>query len=131
MNLVFNSIPFPEDKEAKDAVKLNALNLLHEKYGIIEENLLSAELELVPAGKARDAGLDKSLVLGYGQDDRICAFTSSEAIFDAKQDLEKTAIVYLADKEEIGSDGNTGAKSIFILDFISDLLRHNGENGRS
>ncbi|MFC1898658.1 aminopeptidase [Candidatus Cloacimonadota bacterium] len=131
MNLVFNSIPFPEDKKAKDAVKLNALNLLHEKYGIVEENFLSAELELVPAGKARDAGLDKSLVMGYGQDDRICAFTSAEALFDVDKDLERTAIVYLADKEEIGSDGNTGAKSIFILDFISDLLRYNGENGDS
>jgi aspartyl aminopeptidase len=112
-------------------VKLNALKLLNDKYGIVEENFLSAELELVPAGKARDAGLDKSLVLGYGQDDRICAFTSTEAIFDADKDLERTAIVYLADKEEIGSDGNTGAKSIFIIDFISDLLRFNGESGDS
>jgi len=106
---------------------LNALVLLNEKYGIVEEDFLSAELQLVPAGKARDVGLDKSLLMGYGQDDRICAYTSAEAIF-ATKNLEKTAIVYLADKEEIGSDGNTGAKSIFIIDFIADLLKYNGEN---
>ena len=134
MNLIFNSIPYPENKEDKDikeAVKLNALVLLNEKYGIVESDFLSAELELVPAGKARDAGIDRSLVMGYGQDDRICAYTSAEAIFDTKSDLDRTAIVYLADKEEIGSDGNTGAKSIFIIDFIADLLKHNGEAGDS
>ena len=127
MNLVFNSIPYPKDKETKEAVKLNALVFLNEKYDIIEEDFLSAEIEIVPAGKARDAGIDRSLVLGYGQDDRICAYTSACALFDTKEKLEKTAIVYLADKEEIGSDGNTGAKSIFIIDFIADLLKHNGE----
>ncbi|MCF7794024.1 MAG: aminopeptidase [Candidatus Cloacimonetes bacterium] len=130
MNLVFNSIPYP-DKDAKEAIKLNALSLLNEKYGIVEADFLSAELELVPAGKSRDAGIDKSMVLGYGQDDRICAYTSAEAVFDAKKDLERTAIVYLADKEEIGSDGNTGAKSIFIVDFIADLLAKNVENADS
>lgn len=128
MNLVFNSIPYPKDNETKEAVKLNALVILNEKYDIVEEDFLSAEIEIVPAGKARDAGLDRSLVLGYGQDDRICAFTSASAIFDAKNNLEKTAIVYLADKEEIGSNGNTGAKSIFIIDFIADLLKYNGED---
>ena len=126
MNLIFNSIPYLKDKDAKEAIKLNALVLLNEKYNITEENFLSAELELVPAGKARDAGIDKSLVLGYGQDDRICAYTSAEAIFAAKPD--KAAVVYLADKEEIGSEGNTGARSIFIIDFIADLLKHNGES---
>ncbi len=126
MNLIFNSIPYLKDKDAKEAVKLNALVLLNEKYNIVEENFLSAELELVPAGKARDAGIDKSLVMGYGQDDRICAYTSAEAIFAAKPD--KAAVVYLADKEEIGSEGNTGARSIFIIDFIADLLKHNGES---
>ncbi|MCF7857810.1 MAG: aminopeptidase [Candidatus Cloacimonetes bacterium] len=127
MNIVFNSIPYPDDKKAKDAVKLNALVLLNEKYGITESDFLSAEIEIVPAGKSRDAGLDRSMILGYGQDDRICAFTSAQAIFDSIQNLEKTAIVYLADKEEVGSDGNTGAKSIFIIDFIADLLKKNGE----
>jgi aspartyl aminopeptidase len=130
MNIVFNSIPYQNDEkeEIKEAIKLNALVMLNEKYGITEEDFLSAELQVVPAGKARDAGLDKSLVIGYGQDDRVCAFTSAEAIFDLDEEkLEKTAIVYLADKEEIGSEGNTGAKSIFILDFIGDLLAANGE----
>lgn len=131
MNLVFNSIPFKnDDDKVKNAIKLNALHLLNEKYGVIEADFLSAELELVPAGKARDVGIDRSFVLGYGQDDRICAYTSAEAIFNMK-DSEKTAIVYLADKEEIGSDGNTGAKSIFIVDFIADLLHHNGEKSDS
>ena len=131
MNVVFSSIPYPKDKETKEAVKLNTLVLLNEKYGITEADFLSAEIEIVPAGKARDAGFDRSLVLGYGQDDRICAYTSASAIFAAKEDLERTAIVYLADKEEIGSDGNTGAKSIFIIDFIADLLKHNGESNDS
>ena len=127
MNLVFNSIPYIEDEEVKEAVKLNALILLNKKYGIIEENFLSAELELVPAGKARDVGIDKSLVLSYGQDDRICAYTSAQAIFNIKSNLDKTAVVYLADKEEIGSEGNTGAKSVFIINFIADLLKYNNE----
>ncbi len=132
MNIIFNSIPYLDktDKKIKDAVKLNALVLLNEKYGIVEEDFLSAELEIVPAGKSRDAGLDKSFVLGYGQDDRICAFTSLKALFAlAEENIknEKTAVVYLADKEEIGSESNTGAKSIFIIDFIAGLLQHNGE----
>ncbi|MDY6915054.1 MAG: aminopeptidase [Candidatus Cloacimonadota bacterium] len=127
MNLIFNSMPYlDDDEETKDAVKLQALVILNEKYGITEADFLSAELEIVPAGKCRDAGLDKSMVLGYGQDDRVCAYTSAEAVFDVEQP-EKTAIVYLADKEEVGSEGNTGAKSIFIIDFISDLLKHNQE----
>ncbi len=132
LNLLFNSIPFIDEKDEKikHAVKLNALVLLNEKYGILEEDFLSAELQLVPAGKARDAGMDRSMVLGYGQDDRICAYTSAQAIFDTKNN-DKTAIVYLADKEEIGSDGNTGAKSIFIIDFIADLLKYNKEKSDS
>lgn len=133
LNIIMNSIPFlEEDEDVKDAIKLNALVILNEKYGIIEEDFLSAELEIVPAGKARDAGLDRSLVMGYGQDDRICAYTSAEALFALDtQEIERTSIVYLADKEEIGSDGNTGAKSIFIIDFIADLLKYNNENNDS
>jgi aspartyl aminopeptidase len=129
MNLVFSSMPYLDsaDENIKEAVKLNALVLLNEKYGLVEENFLSAELELVPAGKTRDCGLDKSMVLGYGQDDRVCAYTSLEAVFNCKNP-ERTAIVYLADKEEIGSESNTGAKSVFILDFIGDLLKYNKEN---
>ena len=133
LNVVANSIPYIEENEdVKDAVKLNALVLLNEKYGIVEEDFLSAELEIVPAGKARDAGLDRSLVAAYGQDDKICAYTSAEALFELEnKDIDKTAIVYLADKEEIGSEGNTGAKSIFIVDFIADLLKYNNENNDS
>ena len=132
MNLIFNSIPYMDetDDEIKNAVKLNALVMLNEKYGIVEEDFLSAELQLVPAGKARDAGLDKSLLLGYGQDDGVCVYTSAQAIFDT-QNNDKTVIVYLADKEEVGSDGNTGAKSIFIIDFIADLLKYNNEDSDS
>ena len=126
MNVIFNSIPYIENEETKEVVKLNALILLNEKYGITEDDFLVAELELVPAGKARDSGLDKSFVLGYGQDDKVCAYTSAQAIFDAETP-EKTAVVYLTDKEEIGSEGNTGAKSIFLLDFIADLLKYNNE----
>lgn len=132
MNLIFNSIPYIDEEETANAVKLNALLLLHEKYGICEEQFLSAELELVPAGKARDAGLDKSMILGYGQDDRVCAYTSAQALLDLDENkLDKTAIVYLADKEEIGSEGNTGAKSAFIIDFIADLLKQNDEKSDS
>ncbi len=134
MNLIFGSIPFigEEDEDVKEAVKLNVLYLLNQKYGITERDFLSAELELVPAGKARDCGIDRSFVLGYGQDDRICAYTSAEALYDIENaEFEKTAIVFLADKEEIGSDSNTGAKSNFIIDFIADLLAHNNEKNDS
>jgi len=134
MKLIFNTIPYlgEEEETVKDAVKLNALYLLNEKYGIIEEDFLSAEIEIVPAGKARDAGIDRSMVLGYGQDDRICAYTSATAMLDiVDADFEKTAIVFLADKEEIGSDGNSGAKSAFIIDFIADVLAACGEKNDS
>ncbi|MEA1972484.1 MAG: aminopeptidase, partial [Candidatus Cloacimonadota bacterium] len=133
LNIIANSIPYiAEDEEVKEAVKLNALVLLNEKYGIAENDFLSAELEIVPAGKAGDAGLDRSLLAGYGQDDRVCAYTSAEALFELDdKNIERTSIVYLADKEEIGSDGNTGAKSIFIIDFIADLLKYNNENNDS
>ncbi len=132
MNLVFSSIPYLDsaEKNIKEAVKLNALAMLNEKYDLVEENFLSAELELVPAGKARDCGIDRSMIAAYGQDDRICAYTSLEAIFTAKN-AGKTAIVFLADKEEIGSDSNTGAKSNFIIDFIADLLKYNNESNDS
>jgi aspartyl aminopeptidase len=134
MKIVFNTIPYidPKDKDVKDAIKLNALIQLNEKYGIREEDFLSAELEIVPAGKARDAGLDRSMVMAYGQDDRICAFTSAQAILEIEDaDFQKTAIVFMADKEEIGSEGNSGAKSIFIIDFIADLLAACGEKNDS
>lgn len=133
MNVIFNTIPYMGDEE-KEAVKLNALNLLYEKYGIVERDFLSAELELVPAGKVRDSGLDKSMILGYGQDDRVCAFTSLRAFLDAVNETEKlakTAVLYFVDKEEVGSEGNTSAKSISFLDFMSNLLKNNSESNDS
>ncbi len=134
MKLIFNSMPYlaEEGEDVKNAVKLNALYLLNEKYGVTEADFLSAELQLVPAGKARDCGIDRSFVLAYGQDDRICAYTSAEALYAIEEkDFDKTAIVYMADKEEIGSESNTGAKSNFIIDFIADLLKQNNENNDS
>ncbi len=130
MNVIFGSMPFYEDKEeVKEAVKLNALHLIYEKYDVKEEDFLSAELYLVPAGKARDLGIDKSMVIGYGQDDRICAYTSLQALLDVMEmENDKTSVIYFFDKEEIGSDGATGANSIFFLDFIGDLLKYNAED---
>ncbi|MCL2064385.1 MAG: aminopeptidase [Candidatus Cloacimonetes bacterium] len=125
MNVIFNSVPLTEEKEdITEAVKLQALHLLYDKYGITEEDFLSAELQLVPAGKARDSGLDKSMVAGYGQDDRVCVYTSFHAILDVKDiDIDKTSVVFFFDKEEVGSDSVGGATSVFIEDFIADLLR--------
>ena len=94
----------PVEGEEKNAVKASVLKLLNEKYGIEEEDFLSAELEIVPAGKARDTGLDRSMIMSYGQDDRVCAFTSLKAILDMEQ-VERTACCILVDKEEIGSVG--------------------------
>ncbi len=120
LNLIAGSIPLGKDDE-KDRFKLGVLNLLYEKYGIVEEDFISAEIEAVPAEKARDVGFDKSMIGSYGQDDRICAYTSLEAILDTKAP-NKTAIALFFDKEEIGSEGSTGAKSSFLEDFMSDLL---------
>jgi len=126
MNIVAGSLPVPgSDKDSKERVKLNLLRLLNEKYGIVEEDFISAELEIVPAGQAKDVGLDRSLVGAYGQDDRICAFSSLKALLDAK-DPPYPCIAIFFDKEEIGSDGATGAKSRFIEVVVADLLRDEG-----
>ena len=128
LNLVISSIPV-DDKDQKEAIKYHVLELLKEKYGIDEDDLLSAELELVPVSRARDMGLDRSMVMGYGQDDRVCAYTGLRALLDLNpEDIERTSVIYFSDKEEIGSDSNTGAKSIFITDFVGDLLKQNGED---
>ncbi len=120
LNLIAGSVPLGNEN-VKNRFKLNLLNLLYEKYTITEEDFVSAELEVVPAGKARDVGYDRSMVGAYGQDDRICAFTELEAILQTKNQ-KKTAVGFFFDKEEIGSEGNTGAKSNFFEDFISDLV---------
>ncbi len=118
-----------EDKEkaaAKEAVKEGVLSILKEKYGFEEEDFVSAELEIVPAGKAREAGFDRSMILAYGQDDRVCAFTSMRAMLDLKQ-TERTVCCILVDKEEIGSVGATGMQSRFFENAVAELMNVAGE----
>ncbi len=122
LTILAGSIPFP-DEEAKERFKLNILDLLHKRWGLIEEDFLSAEIEVVPAFKARDIGFDESLIGGYGQDDRVCAYCSLQAILSLQGQPRQTSVALFLDKEEIGSDGNTGAKSTFLEIVVSDLLR--------
>ncbi len=126
LNVVIGSLPLG-DKDTKERFKLSILQYLYETYGIIEEDFVSAEIEIVPAGKARDIGLDRSLIGAYGQDDRICAFSALEAICDLKS-ADTTSVALFFDKEEIGSEGNTGAKSRFMEEFVSDLLVKTGSD---
>ncbi len=128
LNIVIGSRPFKED-DLSEAVKLNILNILNEKYGIVEEDLLSAELEAVPAFKAKDVGFDRSLVGSYGHDDRVCAYTALKATVDCDAPV-KTAVTVLTDKEETGSDGNTGLQSSYLKFFICDLAAEFGAEGR-
>ena len=125
LNLLVGSMPFKDDKSS-ELVKLNILNILFEKYGITEHDFLSAELECVPAAKACDIGFDRSMIGAYGQDDRVCAYPALRAIIDVEIP-EKTAIAILADKEEIGSDGNTGLNSAFLKYIVGDLARMQGK----
>lgn len=120
LNLLLGSMPY-NDEKVKEKVKLNILNILNKRYGIVEEDFQSAELEIVPAQKARDVGFDKSMVGGYGQDDRVCAYPSLRAILSITAP-ERTAICLLTDKEEIGSVGNTGAQSNLLEDFLANLI---------
>ena len=119
LNLLMGSRPYP-GLEGGDAIRLNVLALLHEKYGITEEDFLSADLSAVPAGKARDVGLDRSLIGAYGHDDRVCAYPSITALFGTNDSVH-TAMVILADKEEIGSEGNTGMQTELLTDLISEI----------
>ena len=114
--------------EEKDAVKANMLKILKEKYDMEEDDFLSAELEIVPAGKARETGIDRSMIMSYGQDDRVCAFTSLKAILDVK-DVKRTACCILVDKEEIGSVGATGMESRFFENTLAELLACMGKEG--
>ena len=123
LNIVISSLPFVDESEeegVKDAVKLNALAILNEMYGITERDFLRAEIEFVPATKAQDVGFDRSLIGAYGQDDKVCAYTALTAEIDTKAPYYTTVTV-LADKEEIGSYGNTGLSSDFVLHYIEDL----------
>ncbi len=126
LNVLIGSIPYEEEK-VSERVKLNILNILNKKYGITEIDFLSSELEIVPAFKARSLGFDRSMVAGYGQDDRVCAFTSLRAILNIERP-KTTAICILSDKEEIGSMGNTGMESCVFDLFISELLNKTGAN---
>ena len=127
LNLLVGSIPY-QDKEVSDKIKLNILDILNKKYGITEVDFLSSELELVPAFKARSLGFDRSMVAAYGQDDKVCAYASLSAMMNL-DDVRNTAICILADKEEIGSMGNTGMESQVFEHFIAELLNKTGENG--
>ena len=118
LDITLGSMPL--DEESKEPVKANVLKLLKEKYGIEEEDFVSAEIEIVPAGPARDYGLDRSMVAGYGHDDRSCAYTSLIALLDTKK-VKNTACCILVDKEEIGSVGATGAQSLFFENAIAKL----------
>ena len=119
LDLTVGSIPLKN--EEKDAVKQNILKLLKDKYNIEEEDFISAELEIVPEGKARDLGFDRSMVLGYGQDDRVCAYTSLRAVIDQGK-CKRTTCAYLVDKEEVGSIGATGAHSRWFNNVIAELI---------
>jgi aspartyl aminopeptidase len=126
LNILIGSIPY-DDSEINEKVKLNVLNILNEKYGIKEEDFTTAEFEIVPAGKSRDVGIDRSMVGGYGQDDRVCAFTAFKAILDIETP-NKTAVALFVDKEEIGSVGNTSMESKFFENIVSELINLTEEN---
>ena len=125
LNLLIGSMPF--DEEIPERVKLNILAILNKKYGIVEEDLSSAELELVPAYKARTQGFDESMVAAYGQDDKVSVYTSLTAMMELNN-IKRTAVCIIADKEEIGSVGNTGMESHVFDTFIAEILNKMGIN---
>ncbi len=124
LNILVGSEPLADD-DGKDRIKLQVLSWLYEKYGIVEEDLISAELSAVPAGAARDIGFDRSMIAAYGHDDRVCAYAELAALF-AVEKPEKTAVCIFADKEEIGSDGVSGMKSAAFDTFMEDLCESQG-----
>ncbi len=123
LNIWLGNIPYVAAKEEKDkTVKENILKILHEKYGMVEADFLSAELTLVPAFKAKDVGFDRALIGAYGHDDRVCSYPAYTALFDAETD-KHTVMVVLADKEEIGSEGTTGMQCAIFTDLIDEIAR--------
>ena len=124
LNILIGSMPLEGDE--KDAVKANVLKLLKDKYGMEEEDFLSAEIEAVPAGPARDFGLDRSMVMGYGHDDRVCSYTSLVALLEMKK-TDRTAVCLLVDKEEIGSVGATGMQSVFFENAVAEVMDRMGQ----
>lgn len=125
LNILVGSIPL-NDSDSKSKVKSNILKILNEKYGIVEEDFVSAEIEIVPAGKSRDVGLDRSMVMGYGHDDRVCAYTSLIALMEIEK-CTKTAVALFVDKEEIGSVGATGMEAMFFENTVSEIMNLMGE----
>ena len=126
LNILIGGLPY-DDKEVSEKVKLTALSILHDKYGVTEEDFLSAELSLVPAFKARDIGFDRALIASYGHDDRVCSYPAVTALLD-NADTKQTVMVVLADKEEIGSVGFTGMQSAFLVDLITEISNACGKN---
>lgn len=124
LNILIGSMPVKG--EEKDAVKANILKLLKENYDISEDDFISAEIEAVPAGKARDYGMDRSMVMGYGHDDRVCAYTSYTALLELEKS-KKTSVCLLVDKEEIGSTGATGMESMFFENAVAELMNLTGD----
>ncbi len=129
LNILVGSRPFKDDK-ISNKVKLNIMSILNKKYGIIEDDFVSAELEAVPQFKAKDVGFDRSMVGAYGQDDRVCSYTALQAILKCKNP-KYTCMTILTDKEETGSDGNTGLNSSYLPYFIDDLARPHGITGHN
>lgn len=123
LNVTVGSIPLKDTE--KEAVKANILKLLKDKYDIEEDDFMSAEIEVVPAGKARDYGLDRSMIMGYGHDDRICAYTSLQALLEM-QSVKRTAVCLLVDKEEVGSIGATGMQSKFFENTVAEVMDRMG-----
>ena len=128
LNILIGGLPY-DDKEVSERIKLTALSLLNEKYGVTEEDFLSAELSLVPAYKARDIGFDRALVAAYGHDDKVCSYPAVTALLD-NPDTKHTVMVVLADKEEIGSVGNTGMQCEVFMDVIDEISASLGKNAR-
>lgn len=126
LNVLFGSIPATTEEDEKELVKKNILNLLKEKYDIEEDDFISAEIEVVPAGKARDYGFDRSMVMAYGQDDNVCAYTSLRAIVE-EENPERTSCCILSDKEEVGSQGNTGMCSSAFENTLAELMDKYGQ----
>ena len=126
LNILIGGLPYA-DKEVTDKIKLTVLSILNEKYGICEEDLLSAELCLVPAFKARDIGFDRALIGAYGHDDRVCAYPALTALIN-NPDTKRTVMVVLADKEEVGSVGMTGMQSDILVDLMNEISRSLGKN---
>lgn len=124
LNVLIGNMPL--DGEEKEPITANILKILNEKYSIVEEDLLSAEIEVVPAGKARDLGFDRSMVLGYGHDDRVCSYAAVKAILETEQP-EFTSVTLCVDKEEVGSQGNTGMHSKFFENTVAELIALEGD----